>query len=646
MTQISSLFSALKRSIFLESNSQAGGVATAATATGDAGGSEDDVLRRRMEMRFERAQERLFEYIKHKMRKSLQARAQVDWRASLSPDTVMIIADYKAKIEPKGHYEQKGDIMAGGGMSCRIFYCVLRLPATMDKSQVDFGPTKAVRLLEIGEEDFLVLPVRVLCDDTKQTWFHSAETMLACLCQLKRMYAHLKHVKLLTDGASNYDYGNFLYALADMHIHSGLRVLEHVIFEAGEGKSAADSDGASVQRGMQAQVKAGWNVQCARELQEALDRAAHNGESAPAVNIYVTLNTRLKVGLDAHPLLAGISLWSQRTYMENGDILVREQYGIGPGKRFTHEGLQRARKRSTFVSPEAVKVLAGGEVKAKVKGRLSDDHAQLLKERNVEKKAARKRAADEAVSNKENKPPLAGQKSLLACGQGLCTRTFTCEKRRMQHHNGKTCRGEEKQRKMSRTRYALADVTAMSFGSNAAPTEVETRAVALPAPPEWEKCVAETVKLAFDVSSKSVGAAADLFANQGWAMKPRGNKRRSPEAIEACRTWARAYHKDANANNMRANEWTASRQMKDEFPDDPEMWMEPGALKPLFAEFSKAANAAAGKDARAAQPAAVVAAQRDGGDEGWTAEELHLALMEAAVNENDTADVDGEAQAL
>ena len=59
---------------------------------------------------------------------------------------------------------------------------------------------------------------------------------------------------------------------------------------------------------------------------------------------------------------------------------------------------------------------------------------------------------------------------------------------------------------MARLRYALADVSAMAFGSNAAPTEVETQAVAQPAPPVWEKELAETVELAFDVSSKSVGA--------------------------------------------------------------------------------------------------------------------------------------------
>ena len=148
------------------------------------------------------------------------------------------------------------------------------------------------------------------------------------------------------------------------------------------------------------------------------------------------------------------------------------------------------------------------------------------------------------------------------------------------------------------------------------------------------------------MSSKSVGAGADLFALQGWAMKPRANKRRSPEALEACQVWARAYHTDANANNMRASEWSASTLMKEEFPDNPEMWLEPGALKALFADISKAANAAAGKDARAAQPAAVAAAQLDGGDEGWTAEELRLALMEAAVSQNDTADVEGEAHEL
>ena len=101
----------------------------------------------------------------------------------------------------------------------------------------------------------MATPFRVLCDDTNQNWWHSAQGLLVAQLELQKIYQQVSNgeslttVSLLTDGASNYDCSAFLLALRDISFATGMHLSRHVIFEAGEGKSIADSDGSSVSVG-------------------------------------------------------------------------------------------------------------------------------------------------------------------------------------------------------------------------------------------------------------------------------------------------------------------------------------------------------------------------------------------------------------
>jgi hypothetical protein len=312
---------------------------------------------------------------------------------------------------------------------------------------------------------------------------------------------------------------------------------------------------------------------------------------------------------------------------------VREQYNIGPGKEFTKEKLDQCCGGGVqLVKPDALEVKHGGTLHGKMKGRLSDEHKARLKELQAEGKAKRK-----APVNDENQPPelLPGQQQMLACGRGLCKRAFTSEALRQMHMAGNACAGHERQEKQAKLRFNLADVGAAGCADMSTAEEVPTQP-AKPDPPAWEKELLQVVDNVVSGSAIAMKPELNLYAAEGWAMVPRTNKKRAPEVLKACSLWAQNYHTEANRNNMRANEWSAARDMMDQFPDEPEMWLEPSTLKAMFTKLTKAANAKAGNDKHAAQPAAVAAAraleqEEEPEGEGWTEDEYNMAWLHAAV---------------
>jgi hypothetical protein len=79
---------------------------------------------------------------------------------------------------------------------------------------------------------------------------------------------------------------------------------------------------------------------------------------------------------------------------------------------------------------------------------------------------------------------------------------------------------------------------------------------------------------------------------QGWARKPPSAKRCSKEITLRRAEWIKQFYESAVHSCTRANEYKASKQSQDDFPDEDEMWMESSALKAHFSAFTKARNIA------------------------------------------------------
>ena len=62
-----------------------------------------------------------------------------------------------------------------------------------------------------------------------------------------------------------------MLALRDLSLATGIHINRHVIFEAGEGKSVADSDANSCGVGLRAWCAGGHDVHSANDIVEGLD---------------------------------------------------------------------------------------------------------------------------------------------------------------------------------------------------------------------------------------------------------------------------------------------------------------------------------------------------------------------------------------
>lgn len=160
-------------------------------------------------------------YVRHLMRKALSHTITPKLLDALKerPARAHLIADYKAKPLPSGHRETQ---TAGFG-----------------KKGLSLHGVTALRWDE-RRGDFAVLNVRVTCDDSEQTWFHTLSALCTTMDQLTDTWKtlsgaapltaplplqslpYLEEVTLQTDGANNYDCTAFMSSVKDVFTAVGL----------------------------------------------------------------------------------------------------------------------------------------------------------------------------------------------------------------------------------------------------------------------------------------------------------------------------------------------------------------------------------------------------------------------------------------
>jgi hypothetical protein len=81
-----------------------------------------------------------------------------------------------------------------------------------------------------------------------------------------------------------------MIGMHEVGTRAGIQIAEHVIFEAGEGKSEADSDGNCVGVTLRGYVNEGNDLHGAADLKQGLDHGAREGSGVPAVNMEMILD--------------------------------------------------------------------------------------------------------------------------------------------------------------------------------------------------------------------------------------------------------------------------------------------------------------------------------------------------------------------
>jgi hypothetical protein len=162
-------------------------------------------------------------YCRHLLRKALSSTVTFELLEELKRDStrVHLIADYKQKVLPEAARETQ--TMAFG------------------KRGLSLHGTTVIRWHQ-PSEDFKVINVRVACDDSNQTWFHTLNALKVTVDTVKETWSDVKSGTLQSDGAGNYDCTAFMLSLERLFRAAGICLRRHVITEVGDGKNLTDTD--------------------------------------------------------------------------------------------------------------------------------------------------------------------------------------------------------------------------------------------------------------------------------------------------------------------------------------------------------------------------------------------------------------------
>ena len=151
-------------------------------------------------------------YVRHLVRKALSHTITPTLLERLKerPTAMHIIVDYKQKVLPTGHRETQTAAFGKKGKSLH-------------------GAT-ALRW-DAKRGDYQVLNVRVVCDDSNQTWFHTLAALRTTLVQILDVWVDITESTLQSDGAGNYNCTAFMDTVKDVFRGRSIRLTRHVVTE-------------------------------------------------------------------------------------------------------------------------------------------------------------------------------------------------------------------------------------------------------------------------------------------------------------------------------------------------------------------------------------------------------------------------------
>ena len=202
-------------------------------------------------------------YVAHLVRKHRSSKAQTLIVSEQEGDEGFFWIDYKAKPLSNKHRESQGESFGKKGMSLFGFAAMFKIPFDWSGPL----PEDCER-----EGDMIIVHIRVCCDDSDQSVWHSAQVLTTALLLFRAQYPWVTHGSLYTDGATNFKSLLFPLLFPGIFHRTGFRITRQILPEAGDGKDRCDRDFAGVNKLFKSWVKVERRVmQTADDICDALE---------------------------------------------------------------------------------------------------------------------------------------------------------------------------------------------------------------------------------------------------------------------------------------------------------------------------------------------------------------------------------------
>ena len=178
-------------------------------------------------------------YVAHLMRKHRSSKIQMLLSASMDEMETFLWIDYKAKPLSMKNREGQTEAFGKKGLSLFGLATMFRIPSHW---------TGQLPIDTEREGDMLIHHVRVACDDSDQSCWHSAQVPTTALLLLKAQYPWLEFGNLYSDGATNFKSILFTVMLLNISLRTGSHISAYLLPEACDGKDMCDRDFAGINR--------------------------------------------------------------------------------------------------------------------------------------------------------------------------------------------------------------------------------------------------------------------------------------------------------------------------------------------------------------------------------------------------------------
>ena len=396
-------------------------------------------------------------YRAHIVRKHKASAGQLDMLSQVTSDRIMIFCDYKQKVLPRKWREAQSETFGKKGKSLCGVAVVFKLPPGFE-GEVPKGIDR--------EGDFAISYTRVACDDSDQDYIHSVQCFDTAIQLFKKQYPWVKEGLLYTDGAGNFRSLTFEIKMAQAAAAAGIKILAHLLPEAGDGKDRCDRDFAGVNALFNSWLKSpGASLQNAEEIVQALEAGRREGDGVtncaivvnrPSDAAAVTSSFKTKVFSDKVGKARDNMYYTEFHYSEDSvtGVLQLEHlscfayYKFGDGVKVSKEDmcaiwgkLPETSADSHWLQPQIIapeNLLSRTVVAKRVKMEKSKSNKKKAKEAKEAKLAEEKRNAAAAIKSAQDEAE--AHRTSYRCFR--CDKAFITELWRDAHFKSR-CKGKK-----------------------------------------------------------------------------------------------------------------------------------------------------------------------------------------------------------
>jgi hypothetical protein len=328
------------------------------------------------------------------------------------------ISDYWGKIAPTKSKEAVGEGMQSG-MSIHGSWFVIKNPSETLRRQYPDVDWLSWPPAPVDEKiaDFVVINAQVLCDDSRQNPYSVRSVKEGQYRHFRTDMPWLRGVFGQSDRCGDYHSTQAAIAFRQIGDSSGLPILEHGYTEPGEGKCVVDMKCGQGKQDLKRDRDAGHDHETAEELYEGLQRRRRGGD----FNAVMEMNRSREESSTAPPL-PNVNDYQHFEYPPDGSIIAREAHGLGPGRIFKMEDLEKHDQHklgALGTGAQLVKTSGPVAPKAQLSNLQRKEARDDTNARKAEKKTKKKtRLAEDAAAISRELGPV----EVHTCNK--CPRTF------------------------------------------------------------------------------------------------------------------------------------------------------------------------------------------------------------------------------